>query len=262
MKLGRIRPRLARLLGPSEVTCTLFDGQRLRVVLPEIVATELYLHGFIEPALTRLLLDRLRPGMVFVDVGAQYGYFALLASRLVGPSGRLVAFEPGREAARLLRRNVGHIDQVVVEQVAVTDRTGTARLLDFGPKQSALNTVLDAARVPPGERARLRPQPYDVRTVSLDDYVAEHDLRPDFVKLDAEGAELSILSGMRATLREFAPMVALETGDYEGMASPPTTASIDLLERMDYRPFDLDGGLRPHERRGNYGYGTLVFARD
>ena len=64
------RVLVARWGGPREVTCRLFDGQHMAVVVPEIVANDLYLHGLIEPPLTQLLLDRLRPGMVFVDVGA------------------------------------------------------------------------------------------------------------------------------------------------------------------------------------------------
>src|SRR2546423_1553869 len=188
-KTSRVRPLLARMFGPTEVTCRLFDGQHLRVVLPEIVGTDLYRHGLIEPALTRLLVDRLRPGMVFVDVGAQYGYFSLLASRLVRPSGKVIAFEPGRDAARILRHNVGHIDGVVVEQAAVTERGGDVQLLDFGRRHSAVNTTLAGARVPPAERRRLHARAYEVPAVSLDEYAVVHGIRPDVVKLDAEGAE-------------------------------------------------------------------------
>src|SRR3954468_7115002 len=124
-------PFLARLTGRMEVTCRLFDGQALRVVLPEIVGTDLYRHGLIEPPMTQFLLTHLRPGMVFVDVGAQYGYFTVVASRLVQPAGVVVAFEPGRDAARVLRRNVAHLPGVVVEEAAVHARSGTVELTDF-----------------------------------------------------------------------------------------------------------------------------------
>lgn len=255
----QLRTLLARLCGPSEVTCRLFDGQPLRVVLPEIVATDLYLHGAIEPELTQLLVDRFRPGMVFFDVGAQYGYFSLVAGRLAGPTGTVVAFEPSRDTARLLRDNVAHLHNVVVEQVAVKERAGTTSLLDFGSRHSALNTVLRDARAPSRERARLQARTYDVATISLDEYASAHGLRPDVVKLDAEGAELSILEGMPRLLRDAAPVIAIETGDYEGMASPPTTACIELLERAGYTAFEYDHGLRPHRPRRSYGYGTLFF---
>ena len=257
---SRLRPLLARLTGPIEVTCELFDGQHLRVALPELAAIDIYRHGLIEPPVTSMLLDRLRPGMVFFDVGAHYGYFTVLASRLVGPTGTVVAFEPSRSAARLLTENVRHLDCVVVEQMAVQAETGTAVLSDFGPRHSALNTVLDGARVPARERRRLSRTVYEVPAVSLDDYTAMHDLRPAIVKLDAEGAELAILTGMRDVLRSASPLVVLETGDYEGMAAPATSECIELLETMGYRPFEYDNGLRPHDRRHAYGYGNLFFA--
>ena len=88
---------------------------------------------------------------------------------------------------------------------------------------------------------------------------SEHDLRPDIVKLDAEGAELAIIAGMERILRDVGPLVALETGDYDGMASPATSESIEALAAVGYRCFEYDGGLRPHRRQGRYGYGNLFF---
>lgn len=251
-------------LRSRRTTCRLFDGQRLQVVVPEIVGTDLRRHGLIEPALTAVLTERLRPGMVFVDVGAHYGYFTVLAARRVWPSGAVVAFEPARSTARVLRANVAHLDNVMVEETALSDGNGVVRLQDFGPRHSALNTILSGARVPPAERRRLRGDAYEVRTVSLDHYVARRGLRPDFVKLDAEGAEVAILTGMSTVLRECEPLVALETGDYPGMASPPTADCIDLLAAMGYGCFEAgeDAGLRPHRRRATYGYGTLFFTKD
>ena len=244
------------------VTCTLFDGQRLRVVVPEIVGTDLRRNGLIEPVLTAVLVERLRPGMVFIDVGAHYGYFTLLAARRVWPSGSVVSFEPSRSTARLLEANVAHLDNVVVEEAALTDRGGVTLLRDFGPGDSALNTILPGARVPARERRHLHGDAYEVRAVRLDDYVAQQGLRPDVVKLDAEGAELRILSGMTTLLREADPLVALETGDYAGMASPPTSACIDLLATIGYSCLEARGtSLWPHRRRAAYGYGTLFFAK-
>jgi FkbM family methyltransferase len=250
---------LARVVGPVEVTARLFDGQRLRVVVPEIVGSELCRRGVIEPPVTELLLTRLRPGMVFLDVGAQYGYFTVVASRLVQPSGVVVAFEPSRRTARVLRDNVAQLPGVVVEEAAVGAHPGTVELTDFGPRHCALNTVLGTARVPPAERRSLRSTTYDVRAIALDAYTTEHGLRPDIVKLDAEGAELDILSGMRNLLADARPIVVLETGDYDAMAAPATEASIDVLENAGYACFEDAHGLRPHERRAHYGYGNLFF---
>jgi hypothetical protein len=95
--------------------------------------------------------------------------------------------------------------------------------------------------------------------VSLDEYAVANNLRPDIVKLDAEGAELAILAGMRDLLQEARPIVALETGDYDGMAAPATAASIDVLEDAGYLCFEDAAAQKPHRRRATYGYGNLFF---
>lgn len=253
---------LGRTVGElTEVLATMLDGQQIRVLVPEIVGTDLVAHGQIEPDVTAMLIDHLQPGMVFIDVGAHYGYFTLLASRLVAPGGTVVAFEPSRSTARLLRRNVRGVAGVIVDERAVLDGTGIVELNDFGASNSALNTVLADARVPEPERRDLRARKYDVPSVSLDDYTAERGLRPNIVKLDAEGAELAILSGMERLLRDVRPVVVLETGDYAGMAAPPTAASLELLDEAGYDAFEYVGGaLQAHRRLTTYGYDNLFFA--
>jgi FkbM family methyltransferase len=256
-----LRPALQRVLGTTEVTCTIFTGQRMRVVLPEIVGTALYRHGYIEAPLTHVLLDRLRPGMVFVDVGAQYGYHSLVASLLVGPAGSVLALEPGRGVLPLLRRNTGEATNVTVDAVAACAGSGTVTFRDFGPAHSSLGTLFPHARIPRAERQRLNARAYPVRSVGLDDHLFTAGLRPDFVKLDAEGSELDILHGMRRALEEVGPVLAMEAGDYEGMSSPDTASCIDFLEGLGYRALEYADGLRPHARRARYGYDNLFFVK-
>ena len=244
------------------VTCRIFTGDRMRVVVPEIVGNELCRRGYIEPDLTRVLLGTLRPGMVFVDVGAHYGYHSLVASRAVGATGRVVALEPGRRVLPLLRANTAAAGNITVDAVAACALTATVVLRDYGPENSALSTIGAGARVPPDERHHLRAEQYAVPGVALDDHLLARDVRPDFVKLDAEGAELDILRGMRRILTEVAPVLAVEVGDYEGMTSPATAACLDHLDRLGYRALEWSpGGLRPHLRRARYGYGNLFFVK-
>ncbi len=241
--------------------CSLFTGQPIRVVLPEIVGADLYRHSFIEPGLTRVLLDHLRPGMVFIDVGAHYGYHSLVASEAVGQQGRVVAFEPARHTFEILLHNVGHLANVRAHRVALHSTNGTVSLRDFGVGHSALNTVMGGARVPLTERRRLRGTSYTVPCVTLDQFLPSAGLVPDVVKLDAEGSELSILQGMSRVLAEGNPLVTVETGDYEGMPSPATAACIDFLSTLGYRCLEYANGLRPHDRRASYGYDNLFFLK-
>ncbi|OLC51950.1 MAG: hypothetical protein AUH85_18125 [Chloroflexi bacterium 13_1_40CM_4_68_4] len=232
----------------------------MRVVLPELVATDLWCDGAIEPALTGLFRSVLRPGGVFIDVGAHYGYHSVLASDLVGPSGSVVAFEPNRRTFSVLVANVASRPNVRAEEVALDDAEGEAALQDYGPRHSSLCTLLPEARVPAAERASLRAVTAIVRTTTLDAYVEARGLRPDVVKIDAEGAELAILRGAARVLERDRPVVTIETGDYDSPGAPPSALAVRFLEERGYGAYDLRvDGVSPHARMERYAYDNLAF---
>ena len=234
----------------------------MRVLLPEIVAMDLYRHGFIERDLTSVLLAALQPGMVFVDVGAHYGYYSLLASPLVAPAGRVFAFEPGRQALTFLERNLAGLPNVRIEPAAVSAAGGRRTLHDFGRRHSALASLRPEARTPISERAGLRADLYEVESVSLDDYFQSLGLRPDVVKIDAESSELDVLRGMEGILRGAAPLVTIEVGDYEVRGAEPSSRCVDFMESVGYVSLEYARGqMVPHRRRARYTYGNLFFRK-
>ena len=95
--LGRSITRKARLVWGDEMT----------VVYPEIASLGISRYGFFAEGLTRLLLSHLKPGMAFLDVGAQLGYFTMLAAWLVGETGQVHSFEPTPSTFELLNLNAG-----------------------------------------------------------------------------------------------------------------------------------------------------------
>jgi FkbM family methyltransferase len=155
-----------------------------------------------EEAETRLFSSFVKKGMTVVDVGANVGYYTLLAARLVGENGKVFAFEPSPDNFALLKRNVeenGYKNVVLVPK-AVSDKTATARLLidrasSGGHSLSAFRDSVDFV---------------EVETVSLDEYFAGRSERIDVLKIDAEGAEMAILNGMHWLL-ERNPDVTLLT---------------------------------------------------
>jgi FkbM family methyltransferase len=248
-------------LPPREVAVRLFTRKRLAVLLPELSSLDLYRHGCIEPDLTAVVLRTLKPGMTFVDVGAHYGYYAGLANQLVGAEGVVLAFEPGREAFSLLSRNTSNERNVRLENVAVGAANGTAALRDFGPRHSALNTLKTQARVPPRERDQLSARSYEVPCVRLDDSLARHRLRPDFIKIDAEGSELDVLRGMEDTLTGTDCLVSIEVGDYDDGPSV-SRECIAFMARFGFSCFEgRKGELIPHRAQARYGYGNLCFRK-
>ncbi|MDE2292106.1 MAG: FkbM family methyltransferase, partial [Elusimicrobia bacterium] len=167
-----------------------------------------------------------RPGMTFVDLGANIGYYSVLASRLVGPEGRVFAFEPDTANLELLLRNVREngCRNVAVAPYAVSDRVGFAELY----QAESAPAVHSIARPPESSRGGRR-----VMTVSLDEYFPE-GVCPDFVKMDVEGAEFMALSGMTRLLSDRRLKVVV----FESLAI--------FLEPQGRTSEDLDGILRRH----------------
>jgi FkbM family methyltransferase len=182
------------------------------------------LNGTYEREQTALFEQMLRPGDTVLDVGANVGYYTLLAAVLVGEHGRVHAFEPEPRNAGFLRRHaaINRCRNVTVQQAAVSDRAGTARF-DFG-SGSGTGHLADAGAI-------------EVRTLRLDDYCAEHGLAPTAIKIDVEGAEMSVLQGARETLRRHLPALFLSTHGPE-----VHRASLDFLRGMGYRVAPILGG--------------------
>ncbi len=143
----------------------------------------------------QLLASRLRAGDQVLDVGAHAGQYAILCAALVGQTGRVVAFEPDPHARRLLAGNIALNPGIVpptVESLAASDTNGQAVLMSKGGNA---NSSLAAAV--PGT-AQL--ETIAVTTVRLDDYIAQHGLKPTWAKIDTEGAEIRVLRGARKLL--------------------------------------------------------------
>ena len=160
-----------------------------------------------EPEWTAWLNRVIRPGMRVVDVGANLGYYTVLFGHRVGERGRVLAFEPDPFNRDLLERSVrdnGLEDRVIVEGAAVTDRVGTCRL-HLDQDHRGLHSLSPRNRL--SDRAG---DDIDVPAVTLDAALERAGFEaPDFVKIDAQGAEGVILKGAERTLGSAQPMTVM-----------------------------------------------------
>lgn len=173
--------------------------------------------GSYEPEQTALFREWLRPGDTLLDVGAHAGYYSLLSSRLVGERGAVWAFEPNPANCAWLRRHVelNRLENVSVEELAVSDRAGTARFA-FGRGSGTGRLAADGT--------------FAVQTVTLDEFCARRDIRPTAVKIDVEGGELRVLAGARHLLTFVRPVLFLSTH-----GSEIHRECLALLESVGYR---------------------------
>ena len=166
---------------------------------------ESYLAGDYEADLQATFASHLKPGQVVYDVGSNVGFMTLVAAKLVGPTGAVIAFEPSRETARQLaiQIKVNGLENVTVKRVAVSDREGVSRLM-------IINGSSDMARLDgTASRGGFTADSEQVPTTTLDKVITEHPV-PDLLKIDVEGAELMVLRGASRLLRDHRPVILIE----------------------------------------------------
>lgn len=143
--------------------------------------------GTYESGIAKSIAARVKPGMTVFDVGAHAGYYTLMLSRLVGPQGRVFAFEANPDNASKLRRHlqINRIENVELVEAAVSDRSGTAFFdVDAGiAKYGSIGAKY-------GYMGELAESGIPVRSVVLDDFPI-----PDLIKMDIEGAETRAFAG-------------------------------------------------------------------
>lgn len=175
--------------------------------------------------------NEIQPGSVVYDVGANVGYFSLLAAVLASYEGQVYAFEPLQRNVEFLRKHVvlNRVENIEVIEAAVSDRDGEA-FFALG-SSTAMGHLAEAGEI-------------SVRMVSLDQMLDAGALRPpDYMKVDVEGAEYEVLSGARRLIRDFRPVIFLDTHNREAHA-----LTIVFLEELGYTFTILDDKPLPETK--------------
>jgi FkbM family methyltransferase len=195
-----------------------------------------FILGNHEPEVQELLAKVLRPGMVYYDVGANVGFFAVIAARLIGAEGQVVCFEPLPENARQIEYNASRngFSNIAVrcEALGGSNRTDVFNTSDE-PTWGMLSTVGKPPQQASGQIA------VEVRT--LDSLCVPGGLpRPDLIQMDIEGAEAEALEGAWATLTAARPILVIELhGTNAAVAA--------VLDRLEYNYAVLGSSIAVHD---------------
>ena len=200
--IGRFRPvlsvygYLARMLIPAEQRrliyvndCKIFLHTKEYEGI-DAVALQLLLQGTYEQYTTDLFKKLVGEGMTVIDIGANIGYYTLLAAKLVGEKGRVFAFEPEPRNYALLTTNIeaNALKNIIALQNAVSSEAGHIKLY-LDKFESGSHSLFKSKRS--------MTEAITVDSVSLDDFFENKDsYHIDIVKIDVEGAEIAVLQGM------------------------------------------------------------------
>ncbi len=142
--------------------------------------------------------------MHIIDIGAHLGLFSAYSSRLTGPQGKIICFEPTPGTFSVLKETLrlNHCNNVIALQAAVSDKEGTATFYVSHTAGCNINSLIK-------NQSENKLSGYDVRLVSIDSIVAEYAIHPSIIKIDAEGAEMDVLKGGLKTFKEHKPVLIL-----------------------------------------------------
>lgn len=173
---------------------------------------------FYEPEVSYFFTNVLQPGDTVVDIGAHIGYFSMIAARVVGPAGRVYAFEPEPSNYRRLRDHLvqNGLEMVKSFNVALGAVPGEAQMY-FNADNDGGHALWDVARHQLCERTREQGKRIPVQVVVLDHVLAglEPERGPRLIKIDAEGMEYEILKGaLRTILGHAVPFIICEVNRF------------------------------------------------
>ena len=228
-------PRLAQLGIVRPVRMQVEQGVSLNLDPRDLVSVSILRSHEWQAGVWTALNSRLAPGAVLLDVGAHIGYFSLKGAAKVGPTGRIVSIEPNPETVVQLRSNVAasHVESIVtVEPIAASDKDQQLTLY----AARGINTGASSLSKENAGAFDEAPEGYPVRGRPIDDVVAELGLtRVDAVKIDVEGAEVSVLRGAMKTLAKYHPKVVIEIDERQLASFGTKPADVEaLLKQAGY----------------------------
>lgn len=229
-----------------------FQNVKFELHIEDWIQQNIYFLGAYERAELNLLNRLLSEESVFVDIGANFGLYSLVASQKITNSGKVICFEPFPKNYAALKKNISlnSKSNIISENIALGDKKDELSLY-YQPNEKNLGIV--SANFMENSKT------IEVDVMSLDEYVNENGIdKIDFIKIDVEGFENQVIVGMKKTLELFSPMILIEIFD-EGSINSNHHNAHDYLTRIGYSKYYIDdfGNLsseNTNPNRKNYFY--------
>jgi len=214
---------------------------QFRFKTSDCVGRTIYKKGDYEPELTKFILGELKfaPGDIFLDIGANIGWYSILLSKKFGSDVQVFAFEPDNLNFSLLSSNLQRnaIQNVTPIKLAVAEETSSKTLYRYKEGNLGRHSLLPTEGL----------EEQTVDTTTLDHFVKQNDMDPEkvkFIKMDIEGYEYFAMRGAE-NLLEHVPLVLTEYSPemLKERGFNPTDL-LDFMQRYHYQPHQLlEGSL-------------------
>jgi FkbM family methyltransferase len=198
---------LTYLFGNKRVTLTMFRGLFIGIKLNVSIKNQLGLVlNSVEPHLQKFLEKNLKKGDTVLDIGSNIGYTSILMSRLVGKDGNVYAFEPMSQNLAILHKNISlnNCKNITVIDKALSDKNGE---IDFftplNGEELSMSSMVWGNGIKDWKKQL-------VKTICLDDNADLKDLSPKLIKIDVEGAEGIVVTGMQKLIARSKPSIFIE----------------------------------------------------
>ncbi len=214
-----------------------FWGDIFYCSLPHSIDT--YITGLLphpaELKLTLYLIKHLAKNCIFFDVGAHYGFYTLLAKRLI-KEGEVHSFEPSPHTFNILKKNVVNKSGIVLNNLALYNKRGEILFYEMPPKSSSGSTVDVRLSRRILDIDKLKYRGVQVPAFTLDEYCKSNHILPDFIKIDVEGAEQYVIEGAIDILTSHNLTLSLEI-----LKSPLPNEShlraVEILYSLGYKSY-------------------------
>ena len=229
---------------PLNKSVKLFWGDQMTVALPSGV--DMYILGAkadnSEIRLAKYLINNLKNGSCFIDVGAHFGYYSKLAAHLVGRSGFVISLEPSSLAFELLKENTSQSSNIAIYNSLIGSSSAEILFYEFPTKYAEYNSI-DILQYKNANWFKASLVTETKRSVSaLDDLIKGNKNKIDFIKLDVEGAEHKVLIGAENLIKSDQPTISLEYV-HTSRSNKAHRAAGDYLIKLGYQSYlILDSG--------------------
>ncbi len=233
-KLPRIKKVITPLINNLKPTyITLYDAKLYIDKNDEVVSQQLLQNGKWEPYETEIFKKSIKKGDTVVDIGAHIGYYTIIAAKIVGPKGRVYAFEPNPNNFKLLSKTIAtnQYSNVILVKKAVSDKTGKIKLY-INTQNTGDHRVFNSH----DDRKSIT-----IETVKLDDFFSKNE-KIDLIKMDIQGSEHNTLKGGRKLLTTNKNISIITELEPELLKLNNTSAKkfLDLLGKLGFRFYDIN----------------------